>query len=228
MPPVKPTAKAEETGLKILEAALELFREEGFDHATMRGIAERAGVATGAAYYYYPSKDAIVMDFYQRSNTRMQPEIEAVLARAKGLESRLRELIRVKLVHFAPNRGVLRALLRNGADPRSPLSPFSRETREIRDTDIAWFRRILVDCGTRIPRDLEPHLPGVLWFFQMGVIFFWVIDESADQRRSMRLLQLAAKSAATLIRLSALPFMRPVRKTALELIATVNGGSEHE
>ena len=77
------------------------------------------------------------MDFYQRSCAEMQPEIEAVLERTNGLEGRLRELIRVKLVHFAPNRGVLRALLRNGADPRHPLSPFSPQTKEIRDIDVA-------------------------------------------------------------------------------------------
>jgi AcrR family transcriptional regulator len=224
MPPTKTTSKAEETGLRILESALELFRQEGFDTATMRDIAGKAGVATGAAYYYYPSKDAIVMDFYGRSCAEMQPKLEAALEGVKGLEARLRELIAVKLAHFAPNRGVLRALLRNGADPRHPLSPFSSETREIRDIDIAWFRRILTDCGMRIPRDLEPRLPGVLWFFQMGVIFFWVIDESPEQKRTDRLLELSTKSVAGLIRLSGLPLMRPVRKAALELIEVVAGG----
>jgi len=216
------TPKSEETGLKILNAALDLFRSEGFDSATMRDIARAAGVATGAAYYYYPSKDAIVMDFYRRSCAEMQPKIEAALEGVKGLEARLRELIRVKLVHFEPNHGVLRALLRN-ADPTHPLSPFSPQTKEIRDIDIAWFRRILTDCGFRIPRDLEPHLPGVLWFFQMGVILFWVVDESPHQARSEKLLDLASKSVATLIRLSALPLMRPLRRTALQLIEIVTG-----
>jgi AcrR family transcriptional regulator len=223
MPPTKTTSKAEETGLRILDAALELFRQEGFDTATMRDIARKAGVATGAAYYYYPSKDAIVMGFYQRANAEMQSKIEAALSDVNGLEKRLCEVIRVKLAHFAPNRGVLRALLRNGADPKHPLSPFSPQTKEIRDIDMAWFRRILVDCGVRVPRDLEPHLPGVLWFFQMGVIFFWVIDESANQTRTERLLDLAAKSVTSLIRVSALPLMRPVRKTAIELIEIVKG-----
>src|SRR5580658_6456896 len=111
MPPTKATPKAEETGLRILDSALELFRQDGFDTATMRDIAARAGVATGAAYYYYPSKDAIVMAFYERSCAEMQPRIEAALDGVNGLENRLRELIRVKLAYFAPNRGVLRALL---------------------------------------------------------------------------------------------------------------------
>ena len=219
----KATAKAEETGQRILDSALALFREEGFDTATMREIAVKAGVATGAAYYYYPSKEAIVLDFYQRACEEMQPKIEAALAHSRGLESRLRALIQVKLDVFAPNRSVLRALLRNGADPKHPLSPFSGQTKAIRDADIAWFARILVDCGIKIPKDLEPQLPGVLWFFQMGIIFFWVIDESPDQARTARLLELAAKSVVTLIRISGLPLMRPLRKTALQLIAIVTG-----
>jgi len=161
------------------------------------------------------------MDFYRRSCEEMQPKIEEVLKNATGLEEQLRELIRVKLTQFAPNRGVLRALLRNGADPKYPLSPFSPETKEIRDIDLAWFRRILIDGGVRIPKDLAPHLPHVLWFFQMGVIFFWVIDESRHQARTERLLNLATKSIVSLVRFSALPLMRPVRKAALELVEVV-------
>jgi AcrR family transcriptional regulator len=221
MPP-KTTPKAEETGRRILDSALELFREKGFDATTMRDIAQKAEVATGAAYYYYPSKDAIVMDFYQRSCAELEPQMEAALAGVKGLDARLRELIRAKLAYFAPNRGVLRSLLRN-ADPRHPLSPFSPDTAAIREFDIAWFRRILTDCGMRIPRDLEPHLPGVLWFFQMGVILFWVIDDSPRQTRTARLLELAAKSVAFLIRASALPLMRPLRRSALQMIEIVKG-----
>jgi AcrR family transcriptional regulator len=223
MPPTKTTPKAEETGRRILDSALELFRQQGFEAATMRDVAQKAGVATGAAYYYYPSKDAIVTDFYRRSCEEMQPQIEAALEHANGLENRLRALIGVKLAYFAPNRGVLRSLLRNGADPRHPLSPFSPDTAAIREIDIAWFRRILTDCGMRIPRDLEAHLPGVLWFFQMGVIFFWVIDESPKRTRTARLLELATKSVVFLLRASSLPLMRPLRKTALQLIQIVKG-----
>jgi AcrR family transcriptional regulator len=223
MPETKPPAKSERAAANILESALSLFREQGFDAATMRGIAAKAGVATGAAYYYYPSKDAIVLDFYRRSSLEMQPLIAVALESATGLENRLRELIRVKLAHFAPHRGVLRALLRNGADPQHPLSPFSPQTAEMREMDMVWFRRILDGCGIRIPRDIAPHLPGVLWFFQMGVIFFWVIDESPGQTRTVRLLELASKNVAALIRISALPFMRPIRKATLQLIEVVKG-----
>ena len=220
---VKAAPKSEETRQRILGAALKLFQDRGFEAATMRDIAEQAGVATGAAYYYFQSKDAIIMEFYRRSSAEMQPRIAAALDNASGLDQRLQEVIRVKWAHFGPYRGVLRALLRNGADPGYPLSPFSPETREIRETDIAWFRRAVRDCGMRIPKDLEPHLPDVLWFFQMGAIYFWVIDNSPRQANSDRLLSIAAASIATLIRVSALPLMRPVRKAALEVVHIVKG-----
>jgi len=48
-------------------------------------------VATAAAYYYYPSKEALVTDFYARANVEMQPAIEIALRGAKGLEKKLRD-----------------------------------------------------------------------------------------------------------------------------------------
>jgi AcrR family transcriptional regulator len=200
-----------------------MFRNQGFDSVTMRAIADEAGVATGAAYYYYPSKEAIVLAFYQRACDDMQPRIEAALAPARSLDQRLGQLIGVKLVYFKPNRAVLRALLRGGADPQNPISPFSAETRAIREIDIRWFRTILKDCGIRVPRDVEPHLPEVLWFFQMGILLFWVVDDSPGQSRTNRLLALGIRIVTTLIRVSSLPLMRPVRKTALEVIQIVKG-----
>jgi AcrR family transcriptional regulator len=222
---VKASNKAEITGRKILDGALNLFRTKGFEEATMRDIAAVAGVAIGAAYYYYPSKDAIVLAFYQRSCIEMQPRIEEAVAKsACNLEDRLKALIQVKLEYFAPYRGVLRALLKNGADPAHPLSPFSQNNKSIREVDIAWFQRILNDCGIRVPQDLAPHLPDVLWMFQMGVIYFWITDDSHGQRRTDRLLVLGAKIVTSLMKIAGLPLTRPLRNVAVELIETAKGG----
>ena len=220
----KTSPKAEITERKILDAALEMFRTKGFEEATMRDIAGAAELATGAAYYYYPSKDSIVLAFYQRSCSEMQPRIEEAMANASGgLEDRLKALIQVKLEYFSPFRGVLRALLKNGADPAHPLSPFAENNKSIREVDVAWFRKALSDCGIRIPKDLEPHMPEVLWMFQMGIIYFWVTDDSRGQQRTTRLLTLGSKIVATLLKIAGLPLTRPVRKIVIELIETVKG-----
>jgi AcrR family transcriptional regulator len=218
-----PVTKSQTTSARILDAALELFHTNGFEQTTMRDVATAAGVATGAAYHHFASKDAMVMAFYQRSCDDMQPLLETALADARGLEHQMLALMRTKLEYFEPNRAVLKALLKNGADPQHPLSPFSAETRAIRAVDVEWFRRILADVN--VPRDLAPHLPDVLWLFQMGVIYFWITDTSPKQKRTTRLLEISVKVVARLIRLANLPLTRPLRKPVLELIEIAKGTS---
>ncbi len=55
----------------------------------------------------------------------------------------------------------------------------------------------------------------------MGVILFWLIDTSAGQERTFRLLSSAAHIAQGLIRLAGLPLTRPLRRPVIELIQIV-------
>lgn len=55
------TKPPDERRRDILEAATQLFRERGFDVATVQGIAAKAGVAAGTVYLYFPSKEAILV-----------------------------------------------------------------------------------------------------------------------------------------------------------------------
>src|SRR5271167_4749280 len=126
------TKKSDETRARILEAALTLFRKRGFEEATMRGIAKEAGMALGAAYYYFDSKDALVMAFYQRAQDELGALVEDALPKSKGLHEQLRTLVNMTFHYFAPNRELLRALSAH-IDPQHPLSPFSEETRAIRE-----------------------------------------------------------------------------------------------
>jgi len=58
------SAKGERTRERILDVALDLFRERGYEATTMRMIAKAAGVSLGNSYYYFPSKDHLVQSFY--------------------------------------------------------------------------------------------------------------------------------------------------------------------
>lgn len=223
---MKGPAKSELTERKILEAALDLFRQKGFAAATMREVAAAAGVATGAAYYYFASKEAIVLAFYQRARDEMIPLVEASLERETTLEGRLVGVIRAKLAYFAPNRAFLGALLGTTADPRNPLSPFSEETAAIREGDMATLQRVIEGGDVVPPRDLAPHLAGMLWLYQMALIFFWLTDGSAEQARTQKLLDKSARMVVQLLKLSKMPLMGPVRRSVLEIVNLVRGGAE--
>ena len=219
---MKPKTKSDETRARILDAAVELFRRRGFDSATMREIASEAGVATGAAYYYFDSKDAIVLAFYDRAQREMQERLEEALAGTRDFERRLRALIEVKLDYFAPDRALLGALAGH-ADPEHPLSPFSAATREIRERDIQFFERVLAESKVKVTGDLATVLPQMLWMYQMGIVLFWIYDRSPEQRRTRALIEKSAGMVARLIKVSSFPLLRPVRKAVVELVETVAG-----
>ena len=224
-PPIKPargTPKAGETRNRILSAALNLFRDRGFDETSMREIAAAANVAIGAAYYYFDSKEALVMAFYHQANDAMHETIEAALARKTDLKSRLRAVIDVKFEYFRPNRKFLGALLRHAADPSHPLSPFSQETGDIRERDMQHFSVALEGSNLRLPDDLRPYLPTLLWLYQMGLILFWVYDRSPGEARTEKLVEKSLAIVAGLLKLSKSPFLRPVRKTVIELLQAVS------
>jgi AcrR family transcriptional regulator len=58
--------RSQETTEHLLEAAEELLRQGGADAATLRAIAERAGVSLGIVYRRFPDKDAILRAVYTR------------------------------------------------------------------------------------------------------------------------------------------------------------------
>jgi AcrR family transcriptional regulator len=220
-----PTEKGQLTRTNILGSALQLFRDKGFEATTMRDVANHARVALGAAYYYFDSKDAIVMGFYERAQEHLAPLLDQSLANANGLHDRLRGIIQAKFDYFAADRKLMGSLSAH-IDPHHPLSPFSDETRTIRDQDIEFFSRAVEGGKVRIPEDLKLHLPRLLWLYQMGLILFWVYDSSANQERTLKLFDKSLAMVVALIKLSAFPLLRPVRRLAIGLLEIAYGEAE--
>ena len=103
-------------------------------------------------------------------------------------------------------------------DPSYPLSPFSAETREIRERDIRFFHRALEGSATPTPEDLKEHLPRLLWMYQMGIVLFWIYDSSKGQSKTQTLLNQTLDVVVQLIRISRLPLIRPLRKKVARLM----------
>ena len=57
--------QAMETRIKILEIALDLFKEKGMNAVKITDICQAAGVSVGAFYHHFPSKESIIERGYQ-------------------------------------------------------------------------------------------------------------------------------------------------------------------
>jgi AcrR family transcriptional regulator len=218
---IRPTPRAEDTRRRIYEAALELFREKGFEQTTMRDIAAKAGVALGAAYYYFSAKEAIVLAFYQEMQESSHDSILEAMAGHKKLKDRIRVVLEKRLELLAPNRKFCAALFGHAPDATDPLSPFSSETRPIRERAVEHLRVAVEGGDVKVPADLKQRLPYLLWLYQMAIILFWLYDRSPRQQRTQALTEKSLGLLVNLLRLSGLPLMKPLRKTMLELVETV-------
>ena len=217
----RPTPRAEDTRRRIYDSALELFREKGFEQTTMRDVAAKAGVALGGAYYYFSSKEAIVLAFYQEMQESSHELILEAMGSHKKLKDRLRCVLEKRLELLVPNRKFCDALFRHAPDPSDPLSPFSQEARPIRERAIEHLRLAMDRGDVKVPPDLKAHLPYLLWLYQMAIILFWLYDRSPRQERTQKLMEKSLALLVNLLRLSGMPLMRPLRKAALELVETV-------
>ena len=77
----------------ILDAAREVFRELGFEAATVRDIIRRTGLSVGAFYNYYRSKEEVVAALADDGARRFRPILHAEYLKATDFESYVRGAI---------------------------------------------------------------------------------------------------------------------------------------
>src|SRR5262245_55227081 len=82
-------SKGEQTRSFILETALEMFGERGYEETTMRAIAEKAGVAPGATYYHFRSKEHLIQAYYERMHEIHAESCAELLKKERTLKDRL-------------------------------------------------------------------------------------------------------------------------------------------
>jgi AcrR family transcriptional regulator len=104
--------KGEVTRQHVLATALALFRRQGFARTTMRDIAHAAGLSLGAAYHYFPSKDALVMAYYEWTQVEHERREEAGRSPNAGASGAINGVLGGYLLLFPHNR--VRVLVRGG------------------------------------------------------------------------------------------------------------------
>lgn len=86
----RPTgADGDQTVRRIKAAAIRHIAEAGYASATIKGIAEGAGITSAAIYHYYRSKEALAVDALESALEEMMARLVAAAERGTGLVERL-------------------------------------------------------------------------------------------------------------------------------------------
>lgn len=197
---------------------MRLFRAGGYDRTTMRAIADEAGVSIGNAYYYFSSKEHLIQAFYDQMARDVAEAATAVLDRETEFAERLRGVLQTWVTVAEPYHEFAGKFFKNAAEPQSPLSPFSPESQQARDDAIQMFRKVMDGSSIKLNAGLRAAMPELLWLLHMGVVLFWVYDDSEDQRRTRTLIDKAVPLVDRTARLTRLPLVRGLVDDMLDLI----------
>jgi AcrR family transcriptional regulator len=220
------TKRGENSRAVIFKAALDLFQERGYEATTMRAIAERAGVSLGSSYHYFASKEHLVLEFYRHTHDLQLEVVTPLLGRERDLAARLRGTIRALVVTCEPFHAVAGSIFSTVANPSSPLNPFGPTAKPLRDEVIGLYAEVVSGSDARLPADVAAELPLLLWLYQMGILYFWVLDKSPGRLRTLEVIDQTTDLIVRLLSLANLPILRGSRRRVLALVRSIAEGSQ--
>lgn len=209
--------KGEQTKRLIVQTAVRLFRDNGYDKTTMRGIAQEAGISVGNAYYYFPSKDHLVQEFYATLQDDTADACADRLAAPGPFEDRLRVAYEALVDTMSPYHAFAGKFIKIAVEPGSPLSPFSAESAPARERSIGILRDVVEGSTTKIEPELRADLPEILWLGQMGITLYWVHDSSPGQAKTRLLVERAVPLIDRIVGLARVPGFRAINREGLRL-----------
>lgn len=184
----------------IIEAAVKVVDKVGFKAATMRAIASEAGVGDATIYNYFPAKDKILYAYFEL-------QLEATLKELMELEDyqhysaqeKLQALLEINLLRLKADRAFVKevfelayisALGRYGdaAQARKRMSAF---VEEVIETAAA--------VGEIPDQPYTTFISGLFWDYYLGILIYWLKDQSEDYNDTSRLIDLSLGLVAAIL-----------------------------
>lgn len=154
------------TARRILEVALELFTEQGYEGTSLREVAERLNLSTPALYYHYSSKDHLLISLVRPALERADELLDRRRSAANSTDAR-RALLSAYLDVLLDCRELFRFLGRDvGALNRNGIGARMQEQERKLRTLLVGARakeRAHVRAAAAIGSLRHPiiHLPGI-------------------------------------------------------------------
>jgi TetR/AcrR family acrAB operon transcriptional repressor len=181
-------AEAEQTRLKILKAALDLFVEKGYERTTFEDVAGRIRLTKGAVYWHFKSKPDLLIDVV----VHMMALHADALGRALSDPSTLGELqehftARAKLVAKTPSSRKFFHMMMRLDWSAAKFAPVKQRLRQLEMGIFAVIERTLGHLQSQGVVRAEVDVPAVTAV--LGSMWLGLLKSEMDQCLEMDLAQ---------------------------------------
>jgi len=169
----------EKTKIKILQAAVDLIIEKGFDNASLREMAKQAGVSNPTIYNYFPSKEKLLYAYIEQKHKEAVATLQEIEDfHTYTLREQLQTLIETELELYLEDREFIIQI----ADMVFHSSGFKvsalYETNGLFIDTVEEMLNIAIEAGEIQEPPLREHLPKLFWDYYIMVVAYWVKDDS--------------------------------------------------
>jgi len=113
---------------QILEAATRVFSEKGYHRATIREVAQAAGIADGTIYNYFANKAALLLGILDQLNQTPEREFHFAQASDIGIEDWTRQYIQQRFAAIGPEgRRLLQVVMAEALSNRELREQYSSQ-----------------------------------------------------------------------------------------------------
>jgi AcrR family transcriptional regulator len=192
--PMRITAEAKEaTRARILEVAKALFRDRGFDAATIRDIAQEANLAVGTLFNYFVSKEEVAVVLAAEAVDKARQDSLAKRLDGATLSEDLFLHVAAQLRRLKPLRKFIQSVLDAGLASAGPRDG-TEAAWQLRAAQLEDVAEILRTHGADDSR--WSMAAPIYWALYIGVLSSWGRDKSSKQEDTLAMLDQATQMFA--------------------------------
>src|SRR5690606_35248602 len=165
---------------ELLDAAARLFARHGYAAASMRDIADEAGMLSGSLYYHFPSKDELLLAVYAAGVQALEDACATALAREGDPWQRLESLCRAHLETVLRDSDYAQVLIR--VIP-SDIPKIAEQLRTLRANHERHFRDAIAELP--LPPGSDRRSLRLMLIGALNWAPFWFKPQGRDTPRAL-------------------------------------------
>ena len=170
---------------QIINTAIDIFAEKGFQQTTMQEIAETAGVGKGTIYRFYASKEDLLSSLVEFAIQDVSEEIRRAIKAVKQPIQKLKTIIDVEFNYYDTHRNLAKFLVREVLGYGRTIEEHIKRIHSTRSAIVEPVVKEGIVAG-----DFKPVNPATLAASIEGMILstviFWFLLEQTHSREEIQ------------------------------------------
>ncbi len=169
----------EKTKIKILQSAVDLIIEKGFDNASLREMAKNAGLSNPTIYNYFPSKEKLLYAYIEQKHKEAVNTIQEIEDfHTYTLREQLQTLIETELELYLEDREFIIQIVDMVFHSSGLKVGKLYETNALFIETVEEMLNIAIEAEEIAEPPFKEHLPRLFWDYYIMVVAYWVKDDS--------------------------------------------------